>query len=115
MNKELLMQLKEKLISQKESYLLKVNKMIDIDADGDETDEIQANLLMSLANQLSVRDISKIKEINYALQKIESSVYGVCEDCEEMIPDKRLFANPCFTTCVLCAELKEVEEQRNRY
>jgi DnaK suppressor protein len=116
MKNELLAQIKEKLLTMKSELLIKANKLPDIDTDGDETDEVQGNLLIEIANQLSSRDISKISLVNNALRKIEDSSYGLCEDCEEEILEKRLLANPCFKTCVLCAEAREAEEkQRKRF
>lgn len=108
--------MKENLLTQKKDLLIKASQKPDIDTDGDETDEIQANLLIELANQLSTRDIAKIKLIDDALHKIEKDTYGICESCEEDIPEKRLLANSCFLICVLCAEEKEAEEkQRKRF
>lgn len=116
MKSDLLAQIKEKLIAIKTELLVKANQMPDIDTDGDETDAVQGNLLIEIANQLSFRDISKISMINDVLRKIEDKTYGSCEDCDDEIPEKRLLANPCFKICVLCAEAKEAEEkQRKRF
>lgn len=116
MKSELLAQIKEKLLVTKSELQVKANQLPDIDTDGDETDEVQGNLLIEIANQLSSREISKISMINDVLRKIEDKTYGFCEDCEEEIPEKRLLANPCFKTCVLCAEAREAEEkQRKRF
>lgn len=114
MNNEFLQQIKTRLLSQKEELLVKSAQVVEIDNDGDETDEIQANLLIGLANQLNIRDLERVAMINGALQKIKDGIYGKCEDCDEMIPEKRLLANPCFSTCVLCAEEKEREEKQRR-
>jgi len=114
MNKEFLQEIKDILFLQKEQLLEKSNQISDIDMDGDETDEIQANLLLELAKKLSSRDILKLNKINEALSKLNNNTYGVCEECEEDIPEKRLMANPCFSTCVLCAEQKEIENLKRR-
>ena len=116
MNKIFLQQMKEDLVSKKKELIIKANLLPDIDASGDETDEVQANLLLELSNQLSARDIIKISLIDESLRKIENSTYGLCEDCDDFIPEKRLLANPYFLTCVMCAEVRELEEkQRKRY
>ncbi len=116
MKNELLAQIKEKLLTMKSELVVKANKLPDIDTDGDETDEVQGNLLIEIANQLSSRDIVKISMINDVLRKIKDKTYGLCEDCEEEIPEKRLLANPCFKTCVMCAEAREAKEkQRKRF
>lgn len=116
MNKKFLQQMKENLLSEKTGLLIKAKELPDIDTDGDETDEVQANLLIELANQLHARNIGKIFLIDGALKKIENNTYGLCEECEEHIPEKRLLANPYFLTCVICAEEREAElKQRKRY
>lgn len=95
---------------------MKFEQPVDIDTSGDETDEIQGNMLLELVNQLSSRDNFKITRINDALQKIENNTYGLCEDCGENIPEKRLLANPHFLTCIFCAEDRELEDkQRKRF
>lgn len=114
MNKDFLCKMKDSLILQKKEILIKANRVPDIDAEGDETDEIQANLLAELVNQLTTRDIAKIHLIDDALHKIENNTYGLCEDCEDGIPEKRLSANPYFLTCVFCAEEREFEEKQKR-
>ncbi len=54
-------------------------------------------------------------QIENALSKIERGEFGTCEDCEEAIAEKRLEINPYFSTCISCAELKEIDgKQRAR-
>jgi len=114
-NNAFLQQIKNYLQNQKKELLIKANQLPDIDTDGDETDEVQGNLLIEIANQLSSRDLAKIALINNTLRKLEDNTYGLCEDCEDDIPEKRLLANPCFETCVICAEEREAEiKQRKR-
>jgi DnaK suppressor protein len=113
-NKVFLQKMKETLLSQKRELIIKSTRAVDIDTDGDETDEIQGNMLIELMNQLSTRDSSKLSQIEDALQRIEDSTYGLCQDCEDPIPNKRLLANPYFLTCVTCAEEREMEEKQRR-
>ena len=114
MNKTFVQQIKNNLLDQKKNLLIKSTKPTDIDTDGDQTDEIQANQLIELENQLGARDVAKIKLIDSALRKIEEDIYGLCEDCELPIPEKRLLINHCFLTCVFCAEIRENEENQKR-
>lgn len=86
---------------------------IEIDVDGDEFDEIQGNLLIEINNKLNSRNILKLNKINEALNKISLNIYGICEDCGDNIPYKRLLFNPHITTCVSCAEERELEETQN--
>lgn len=112
--KKFLQQMRENLLTYKKELLIRASQVPDIDIDGDETDEIQGNLLIELANQLSSRDMIKINQINDALRRIDNNSYGVCEDCEDGIPEKRLLANPYFLTCVICAEERETEEKQRK-
>lgn len=114
MNKVFLQKMKADLLSQKKDIAFRSSQPVDIDTDGDETDEIQGNMIMELANRLSSRNNFRITRIDDALQRIENKTYGLCEDCGENIPEKRLTANPHFLTCVGCAEDRELEEKQRK-
>lgn len=114
MNKKFLDKLMQTLLNEKNALLTKTRN-VDIDNDGDEMDEIQANLISSIASELSTRDTMKIKQIDNALRKISEGKFGSCEECEEPISEKRLEINPHFTLCISCAELKEFEEKKKRF
>lgn len=112
MNKKTLNKIKELLILEK-NQTLKSNqpKTIDIDTDGDETDEIQANLILALSKELTLRNKIKLIQIDNALNKIQNGNFGICEDCEDEILEKRLLINPYFSTCVSCAEDREKQDK----
>jgi len=50
-------------------------------------------------------------KIDYALAKIESGDYGICEMCGEDISEARLDARPVALFCIDC---KTIQEQRER-
>lgn len=104
----------QKLLVAEKTQLLNKNTFIDIDPDGDETDEVNANLISSIASQLSARDAIKIQHIDNALKKISNGIYGCCEECEEPISEKRLESNPHFILCISCAEQKEFEDRKKK-
>ena len=114
MNKVFAQKMKESLLAQKRDLTIKCTQAVDIDIDGDETDEIQAYMILDLVNQLSTRDSLKLKRIDNALKRIEEHTYGLCQDCGDHIPDARLLANPYFLTCVSCAEDREREEKHRK-
>ncbi|HME43223.1 MAG TPA: TraR/DksA family transcriptional regulator [Syntrophorhabdales bacterium] len=62
-----------------------------------------ADILMSLSDN----DLTLLKEIDAALDKLASGTYGVCEDCEEPITEKRLEANPVARYCINCQRMNE--------
>lgn len=67
-----------------------------------------------MQNRIATRHAEKIYQIDSALNRIKDLTYGICEDCAENIPEKRLTANPYFLTCVGCAEDRELQEKHRR-
>jgi DnaK suppressor protein len=49
-------------------------------------------------------DLRKLKLIDAALQRLNSGDFGICDDCGERIPDKRLKAVPWAAYCVPCQD-----------
>lgn len=76
---------------------------------GDEVDQVQGTLLKSMADKLSQRDKETFNRINAALTRISNGTFGVCQDCEEPISEKRLLAIPDCESCISCAEIREKE------
>jgi DnaK suppressor protein len=114
LTKAFLKKTKERLINERNELSEKSSQRPDIDTDGDETDEVQGNQLIELHNQLNTRNHAKINQISDALRRMDDKTYGVCQDCGENIPEKRLTVNPYFLTCVSCAEEREKEDKRKR-
>jgi DnaK suppressor protein len=112
MKKIFLNKMKKRLEEEKASILKKASEDRQIDSDGDEADEIQANLLIYLNNQMYSRYKSSIDRIDNALNKIKKNEYGNCEECGEKILEKRLEFNPHFTNCIVCAEIREKQSRR---
>ena len=117
MNKKMLEKFKLELLSERERIVKQMdslNQDSSVDVDGDEIDEIQGGLIASLQNQLSTRDREKVAKIDVALAKINNKTFGTCEDCGDEIPEKRLTFNPHSSTCVGCAESREMESKNRR-
>ena len=71
--------------------------------EGEEADPIDAaDQIEELATNVPlVEELEKRhKDVEDALEKVEEGTYGMCEDCGEPIPLKRLDANPAARTCV---------------
>ena len=102
------------LTFQRKELLNKCNSQGDIDFDGDETDEVQANLIASINTHLSSLDKEKLSKVDQALSRIKNHMFGACEECGEDISEKRLTINPSFTNCIGCAEQIEFELKRNK-
>lgn len=115
-NKSFLSKMKDLLLGEKKDILAQAQQEREIDVDGDETDVIQGNMLAEMTNRLNTRASAKLRQIEDALSRIDNQSYGLCQDCGESIPEKRLLLNPHFQTCVSCAEDREAEEkQRKRF
>jgi DnaK suppressor protein len=80
----------------------------EVDLGGDEADIVSNNIIKNLSDQLSARDKVAIGKINAALRKISDGSFGVCEECEEDIGEKRLKAIPDCALCISCAEIQEL-------
>jgi DnaK suppressor protein len=104
---------KKKLVKMRAAILDKAKKLKE-DSYALGTDGIQdmadaasnaynADILMSLSDN----DLTLLKEIDGALDKLASGSYGVCEDCEEPITEKRLEANPVARYCISCQRMAE--------
>jgi RNA polymerase-binding transcription factor DksA len=51
-------------------------------------------------NDALVRDLEiRLREIDYAANKMKAGKYGICEVCNEEIEEERLEANPAARTC----------------
>jgi DnaK suppressor protein len=48
-----------------------------------------------------------IQQIRTALGRLDDGSYGICEDCGDEIPIRRLQVQPMSTLCVSCKEYKE--------
>lgn len=115
LSKTFLKKTKEKLLQEKQEIAERSTQRLVIDTDGDETDEIQGNILIEMQNQLNTRDHNKVTQINDAIKRIDDKNYGLCQECGEDIPEKRLSVNPYFLICITCAEEREAEiKQRKR-
>jgi DnaK suppressor protein len=79
---------------------------------GDEADLASAHISQTQALNQRDKFLEKIKEIDEALGRIENGAYGVCEETEEPIEDKRLMAIPWTRLSLEGAEVREREQKR---
>jgi DnaK suppressor protein len=77
----------------------------------DEMDLASSEYLQSFTFRLRGREKTFLKKIDHALAKIETSTFGICENCEEEISLKRLEARPETTLCIRCKEDQEKREK----
>lgn len=81
---------------------LKAN-YIDIDGNvADTGDEAVADTLIDTDNAIIGMHLQEVRDLNAALDRIQSGVYGVCIDCSGEINSKRLTAYPTAKRCIEC-------------
>lgn len=73
----------------------------------------QASFSSNTGFALRIRDreAKLIKKIEEALQRLEDGTFGICEECGEEIPLKRLMARPVTTLCIQCKKEQEAAER----
>ncbi len=115
MNKETVDLYRKRLLKMRENILNKAKKLKE-DSYNLGTDGIQdmadaasntynADILMSISDN----DLTLLKDIDNSLDKLNKGTYGICEECEEKISEKRLEANPVARYCITCK--RQMEEK----
>jgi len=115
MKKETLEFYRKRLLKMRENILNKAKKLKE-DSYNLGTDGIQdmadaasntynADILMSISDN----DLTLLKDIDNSLDKLNKGTYGICEECEEKISEKRLEANPVARYCITCK--RQMEEK----
>jgi DnaK suppressor protein len=75
----------------------------------DEDAQALSEMLQTLASQQNKKSAETLKLIARALEKIASRPddFGLCEECEEEIPKRRLELSPWVTLCTDCQAAKD--------
>ena len=63
--------------------------------------------VQAMSQETKSRHEESLRKISSALSKIESSDYGYCLKCDELISFARLEANPAAPLCIACATSEE--------
>lgn len=66
-----------------------------------------ASLAVDLGNAAVTRDLTELRAIEAARDRMENGVYGDCVDCETEIPVERLKVQPTAERCAPCQEQYE--------
>ena len=80
----------------------------------DVSDQASAEVDQNFSMRIRDRERKLLKKIDEALDRMNSSTYGICEACGGEIPYKRLKARPVTTLCIECKTVQEEEEQARR-
>ena len=79
-------------------------KNVEINDDGDYAALCTDNMI---EHAIQEKQQKELEEIEYALKKIESGEYGICEMCGEPIKPLRLKIKPFAKFCITCREIVE--------
>ena len=106
-----LLQLKSKILN---TGLLKKADDLAVSTDdlADETDLATSVISQQVTFNMRDRELNKLRMIEEALMRIEDGTYGMCEDCDEEIGEKRLKTQPWTTLCITHAEEREREKNK---
>lgn len=74
----------------------------------------EADLQMDTEIAQLSQEISELKRIELALQRIQAGSYGVCDDCGEPISSERMMAQSTAPRCVNCQEALEKRQGLTR-
>ena len=66
---------------------------------------------LGFALRITDREAKLIGKIKDALQRLDDGTFGVCEECGEKIPVRRLMARPVATLCLRCKKEQEAAER----
>ena len=110
--KKKLLELKQQILN--DSYTRDTEDLkISTDDLADEADIAASVINQQVSFGLRDRNFAKLRQIEDALYRVNSGTYGLCEECEEPIAEKRLERQPFATICITHAEELE-REQRGR-
>jgi DnaK suppressor protein len=73
----------------------------------DFTDQATLESDIDMNIHIKERASKLIIKIKGALERIEDGTYGICDQCEEEISEKRLEARPVTTVCIDCKREQE--------
>ncbi len=114
MNSKTALQLKKELIT-KQDILLNLqtqNTKMNSEEDATLTDMMDRSEIEEswfAKERMSQHWKTELKQITLALQKIETGSFGICEECDDEIPVKRLRVRPDASLCLNCQETMEKE------
>jgi DnaK suppressor protein len=82
----------------------------------DEDAQALSEMLQVLASKRNEGQATLVGQIDRALAKLATAPedFGLCEDCEEEIPPKRLSLVPYATLCVACQSRRDPKRGQGR-
>lgn len=107
--KSLLLQQKSELLNK--AVVFKEESLAEKVSHGDEGDVAASEHSLSMDLRLQERQMQLLQKVDYALAKIDSKRFGLCESCEEPLAINRLKARPVASLCIECKSDQESAER----
>ena len=76
----------------------------------DFADDAAQSYNRQLMMEFGEQEWKKLRLVEEAIAKLDDGRYGVCTECEQLIPEKRLAVVPFATHCVDCLEAIEKKD-----
>jgi DnaK suppressor protein len=75
-----------------------------------------AQALEQMGRDTSLQEAQRreLLAVEKALSKMDTGSFGLCEDCGDEIPSKRLMVLPEARLCAICQAFEEKQNQRSR-
>ena len=86
--------------------------VVELDEVADRKDEAERRQAFELEGAQEQRDVDELMDVEAALRRLDTGVYGDCTDCGEPIPMPRLRVQPAAKRCAKCQALHEAALQR---
>lgn len=115
--KDALLKLHSRLLTQREALRRKIADDMGLAYSQDDgindVGEAAMQLEQSeLHTQLAALESREIRQIDAAIQQIQTGTYGICDTCQKPIPISRLQALPFTSHCVTCQRKAELRRSR---
>lgn len=70
----------------------------------DEDEQALSEMMQTLASEKNKKQAELLSQVDRALRRLDASPddFGLCEECEEEIPEKRMKLMPYATLCAEC-------------
>ena len=84
--------------------VLRRRDRIAVERSPDQVDEVQKAAVLALAISHFDQESHQLGEARTALRRLQERTFGICAQCEEEIPLKRLLAIPWTAFCIHCQQ-----------
>ncbi len=93
---------------------LEQSEMDRVDSQAEMVDIAQSLEQLGRNSSMQEQELRELQAIDRAIAKLATLNYGICEDCDEEIPERRLLAVPEARLCTRCQSIREREASRMR-